>query len=145
LTAVPSHTRLALLWLPILVWAGIIFALSATPNLRVAQAADVDFLVRKAGHMFVFGVLAVLIWPALAIDRAPVENRARCAVAVAASPTSLTSIFGISDLLAAKILGHVGDVGCLSSAECFASYSGTAPIEVSSGEVTRHRLSTETW
>ena len=56
----------ALLWLPILVWAGIIFAFSATPNLRVAEAADVDFVVRKAGHMFVFGVLAVLIWRALA-------------------------------------------------------------------------------
>ena len=61
-----SAGREALLWLPILVWAGVIFAFSATPNLRVAQAADVDFVVRKAGHMFVFGVLAVLIWRALA-------------------------------------------------------------------------------
>jgi len=26
----------------------------------------VDFVIRKAGHMFVFGVLAVLIWRALA-------------------------------------------------------------------------------
>jgi len=51
--------------LPVLVWAGVIFAFSATPNLRVAQAADVDFVVRKAGHMFVFGVLAVLVWRAL--------------------------------------------------------------------------------
>ena len=25
-----------------------------------------DFVVRKAGHMFVFGVLAVLVWRALA-------------------------------------------------------------------------------
>jgi transposase len=75
------------------------------------------------------------------IDRALVENRARCAAAVAASDTTVTDIFGISDVLAAKILGHVGDVGRFSSADCFASYSGTAPIEVSSGEVTRHRLS----
>jgi VanZ family protein len=66
LTAQASAGRLALLWLPVLVWAGVIFAFSATPNLRVAQAADVDFVVRKAGHMFVFGVLAVLIWRALA-------------------------------------------------------------------------------
>ena len=51
--------------MPVLVWAGVIFAFSATPNLRVAQAADVDFVVRKAGHMFVFGVLAVLVWRAL--------------------------------------------------------------------------------
>jgi transposase len=75
------------------------------------------------------------------IDRALLENRARCAAAVAASGTSLTAVFGISDVLAAKILGHVGDVARFSSSDCFASYSGTAPIEVSSGEVTRHRLS----
>ncbi len=74
-------------------------------------------------------------------DRALVENRARCAAAVAASGTTLTTVFGISDVLAAKILGHVGDVSRFASGDCFASYSGTAPIEVSSGEVTRHRLS----
>jgi len=75
------------------------------------------------------------------IDRALVENRARCAAAVGASGTTLTTVFGISDVLAAKIMGHVGDVGRFGSADRFASYSGTAPIEVSSGEVTRHRLS----
>ena len=75
------------------------------------------------------------------VDRALVENRARCAAAVAASGTTLTTVFGISDVLATKILGHVGDVGRFASADRFASYSGTAPIEVSSGEVTRHRLS----
>jgi transposase len=57
---------------------------------------------------------------------------------LAARGSTLTTIFGISEVLAAKILG---DVGRFASADCFASYSGTAPIEVSSGEVTRHRLS----
>jgi VanZ family protein len=61
-----SRRTQALFWLPVLIWAGVIFAFSATPNLRVAQAADLDFVIRKAGHMFVFGVLAVLIWRALA-------------------------------------------------------------------------------
>lgn len=74
------------------------------------------------------------------LDRALADNRSRCAAAVAASGTTLTSIFGISDVLAAKILGHTADVSRFSSADRFASYSGTAPIEVSSGEVTRHRL-----
>jgi VanZ family protein len=55
-----------LLWLPVVAWAALIFAFSATPDLRVAPVADLDFVVRKAGHMFVFGVLAVLIWRALA-------------------------------------------------------------------------------
>jgi VanZ family protein len=68
LTAILSAGRIARLWLPVLVWAGIIFALSATPNLRFAQAADLDFVVRKAGHMAAFGILAVLLWRALAFS-----------------------------------------------------------------------------
>ncbi|HET7128096.1 MAG TPA: transposase [Gaiellaceae bacterium] len=75
------------------------------------------------------------------LDRSLAENRARCAAAVIESGTSLTSVFGISHVLAAKIIGHVGDIGRFASADRFASYSGTAPIEVSSGEVRRHRLS----
>ncbi len=75
------------------------------------------------------------------IDRALVENRTRCAAAVMASGTTLTSVFGISDVLAAKILGHAGDINRFASSDHFARYTGTAPIEISSGEVTRHRLS----
>lgn len=75
------------------------------------------------------------------LDRALVQNRTRCAAAVLASGSTLTGVFGISDVLAAKILGHVGDISRFGSSDQFASYTGTAPIEVSSGEVTRHRLS----
>src|ERR671917_1091478 len=39
-------------------------------------------------------------------------------------------------------MGTVGDVGRFpTKAHHFASYSGTAPLEASSGEVVRHRLS----
>ena len=38
-------------------------------------------------------------------------------------------------------LGTVGDVGRFPTKAHFASYSGTAPVEASSGEVVRHRLS----
>ena len=50
-------------------------------------------------------------------------------------------MYGVGTLTAAKILAHVGDVGRFRSAAAFATYTGTAPIEVSSGEVVRHRLS----
>jgi transposase len=100
-------------------------------RLRPRSAVDLE---RKA-------MARALIADVRRIDRSLVENRARCATAVAASGTTLTSVFGISEVLAAKILGHVGDIGRFASADRFASYSGTAPIEVSSGEVTRHRLS----
>jgi VanZ family protein len=55
----------SLTWLPAVACAGLIFALSAQPNLRFEQDATLDFVVRKAGHMGVFGVLALLLWWAL--------------------------------------------------------------------------------
>jgi transposase len=44
-------------------------------------------------------------------------------------------------ILAAKIIGTVGSVARFPTKAHFASYSGTAPVEASSGEVVRHRLS----
>ena len=66
---------------------------------------------------------------------------AQIAAAVDASRTTLVDLFGIGPILAAKILGRVGDVRRLPSAARFASYCGVAPIEASSGDVVRHRLS----
>src|SRR5215212_626793 len=43
--------------------------------------------------------------------------------------------------LAARIIGTVGNVARFPSKAHFASYSGTAPVEASSGEAVRHRLS----
>jgi VanZ family protein len=57
-----ARVRLMLAWLPAVAWAGVIFALSATPNLRVAESEVVDLIVRKAGHMAEFGILALLAW-----------------------------------------------------------------------------------
>jgi transposase len=53
----------------------------------------------------------------------------------------LTEIFGVGPILAAKIVGIVGNVARFPSKAHFASYAGVAPIEASSGEVVRHRLS----
>ncbi len=53
-------------WLPVVAWATLIFVLSAQPNLRFVEDSGLDFVVRKIGHMAVFGVLALLLWRALA-------------------------------------------------------------------------------
>jgi VanZ family protein len=53
-------------WLPAIAWAGVIFAFSAQPNLRFVPDAGLDFIVRKAGHMGVFGILALFVWWAVA-------------------------------------------------------------------------------
>lgn len=54
-------------WVPVIVWASLIFILSAQPDLRFVPDAGLDFVVRKIGHMGVFGVLALLVWRALAL------------------------------------------------------------------------------
>jgi len=61
--------RLGLAWLLVALWAGFIFALSATPNLRFVGPDAADFVLRKAGHMAVFGILAVLLWRAISYSR----------------------------------------------------------------------------
>ena len=48
-------------WLPALAQAGAIFALSSQPDLRIAPDPLLDFLIRKAAHITVFGILAVLL------------------------------------------------------------------------------------
>jgi transposase len=69
--------------------------------------------------------------------------RTRIRTAVAASGTSLVEIFGVGDVVAAIIIGQVGDIGRFRTADRFAAYNGTAPIEWSSGNPKRpvHRLS----
>ena len=47
---------------------------------------------------------------------------------------------GVGVNTAAKILGKVRDVTRFPSSGHFASYTGTAPVEASSGDVRRHRL-----
>ena len=76
-----------------------------------------------------------------ALDRRIADLDERIAVEVEASGTTLTEVFGVGPILAAKIVGIVGNVGRFPSKAHFASYAGVAPIEASSGEVLRHRLS----
>lgn len=75
------------------------------------------------------------------LDRRIAKAAIDIETAVSASGTTLTKLHGIGTLTAAKILSRVGAITRFRSAAAFASYTGTAPIEVSSGDVVRHRLS----
>ncbi|MDQ1751489.1 MAG: transposase [Pseudonocardiales bacterium] len=55
--------------------------------------------------------------------------------------STLTDVHGFGPVLAAKILAHSGDITRFPSRHHYASYCGTAPIEASSGDQRRHRLS----
>src|SRR5215467_10739322 len=61
--------------------------------------------------------------------------------AVAASGSHLMDIHGIGPAGAARILADVGDVARFPNRAHFASWTGTAPIDASSGQHTHHRLS----
>ena len=75
------------------------------------------------------------------LDRKIANLNERIEAEVEASGTTLTEIFGIGPILAAKIIGTVGNTARFPTKAHFASYAGTAPVEASSGEVVRHRLS----
>lgn len=75
-------------------------------------------------------------------DRLLKTNEKHTEQALEAAGCSLTEIHGLGTVLAAKILGHVGDVTRFANADHFASYTGTSPLDASSGERRRHRLNT---
>jgi len=84
----------------------------------------------------------VLLRDIRTLDRKIADLNGRIEAEVEAFGTTLTEIFGVGPILAAKIIGTVGNVARFpTKAHYFASYSGTAPVEASSGEVVRHRLS----
>jgi transposase len=55
--------------------------------------------------------------------------------------TSLTALHGIGPSGAARLLVEVGDITRFPDHNHFASWTGTAPIDASSGDHVRHRLS----
>jgi transposase len=60
---------------------------------------------------------------------------------IAATRSTLTDLPGVGDIVAARVLAEVGDVTRFADRNRFASWTGTAPLEASSGEQIRHRLS----
>jgi transposase len=75
------------------------------------------------------------------LDRRIKAARDRIAAMVEASGTGLVNLYGVGPLVAGRVLAEVGDVGRFPTKDHFATYNGTAPIDVSSGEQVRHRLS----
>jgi transposase len=75
------------------------------------------------------------------IDARMREARRKLEVAVRASGTSLTGLFGVGPVVAATVIGEVRDVSRFPGRDHFAACNGIAPIEVSSGSRKTCRLS----
>jgi transposase len=82
----------------------------------------------------------------LVIDLEKVYARSKAAdrdltAALKETGTTLTDVHGIGPTGAAMLLVEVGDITRFPDRNHFASWTGTAPIDASSGDVVRHRLS----
>ena len=59
-----ARARAISLWLPVVAWASVIFALSAIPSLS-SGLGDWDYVLRKCAHMTEYAVLGALLLRAL--------------------------------------------------------------------------------
>jgi transposase len=75
------------------------------------------------------------------IDKKIKANTKELKVMVLATGSELMDLPGIGPIGAARILADVGDVTRFVDRNRFASWTGTAPLDASSGEQIRHRLS----
>ncbi|MFJ1551085.1 transposase [Streptomyces sp. NPDC088246] len=76
------------------------------------------------------------------LDRQVKNNEPDMREAVAATRTTLTTLPGLGTVLAAKVIGHIGDIARFPTEHHFASYTSSAPLYASSGNNVRHRLNT---
>ena len=81
--------------------------------------------------------LAELVAVEAKIKKATAELKA----IVLARGSRLMDLHGVGPVVAARILADVGDVARFADRNRFASWTGTAPLDASSGEQNRHRLS----
>ena len=62
-------------------------------------------------------------------------------VLVKARDSQLMDLPGVGPVVAARTLADVGDIARFADRNRFASWTGTTPLDASSGEQNRHRLS----
>jgi transposase len=76
-----------------------------------------------------------------AIDAKIKTATAELKALVLARGSRLMDLPGVGPVVAARILADVGDITRFADRNRFASWTGTAPLDASSGEQNRHRLS----
>ncbi len=113
------------------------------PALTAAQA---KVLLTKARPRDAAGKTRRRVAAELIADLQKVYDRTKLAdkelnVLLAQTGTTLTQLHGIGPSGAARLLVEVGDITRFPNRAHFASWTGTAPIDASSGDHVRHRLS----
>jgi transposase len=115
---------------------GVPRGLSADKTARLLRSIRPTDPVGKMRRRIVVELLAEL----RVLDRKRKAINAELDRALADYGTCLTDIDGIGRVAAATIIAIVGDVRRFPTVDHFGSFTGTAPIAASSGEVVRYRL-----
>jgi transposase len=115
----------------------------ARRNLTANRAAALLAAVTPAGQPAIIRheLASDLVADVRQLEQRIAAVEARTKAAVVQANTSLLGRFGVRPVVAARLLGEVGDVRRFPSKHHFAAHTGTAPLESSSGQVVRHRLS----
>jgi transposase len=111
-----------------------ITALQAKGILSGVRPRDV---VGKTRKMLALEQLAEMV----ALDAKIKASTKELKILVLAQGSTLMDLTGVGPVVAARILADVGDVARFADRNRFASWTGTAPLDASSGEHVRHRLS----
>ena len=77
----------------------------------------------------------------VAVEAKMKKATAELKVLVKARGSRLMDLPGVGPVVAARTLADVGDIARFADRNRFASWTGTAPLDASSGEQNRHRLS----
>ena len=109
-------------------------ALQAKAMLATVRPRDIAGKTRRR-------IAAEEIADLVALDTKLKKIKAELKAAIEDRGSTLLDIYGIGPAGAARILADVGDVARFADRNRFASWTGTAPLDASSGEQVRHRLS----
>lgn len=83
-------TKFVLYWLPALAWMGLIFALSAQPDVPLPPGPWLENVYDKVGHALSYGVLCWLYSRAL-------RHGGRLTASTAAASVALSTLYGLTD------------------------------------------------
>jgi transposase len=120
-----------------LVAGGIPKEINANSAQRLLESVTPTSPVERARHALACEHLEDL----RRLDEQMRASKKRLAVAVNESGTTLTELFGVGPVVAAMVIGYTGDVRRFVDRDHYAAYTGTSPIEMSSGGRVVHRLS----
>ncbi len=111
-----------------------ITAKSAAATLRSVRPASVCERTRKE-------LAGDLVRELRTVDAALADIERRMSAALDEHGSQLHEVDGVGAVTAVRLIGRTGLASRFPSAHAFAAYAGTEPIEVASGERTRHQLS----